>query len=260
MNNKKIALISGATSGIGASFAKRFAQDGYDLIITGRRQDKIQSLADGLAKEYNVNIEVIIAELADSKDIESLVRHITTKENIEILVNNAGFGIGKGFNADNIENQEKMVKVHVIATMQLIHAVIPQMIRRGRGAIINVSSIAAFSPLPEDATYCGTKAFLNNFSESLYMELREKDIRVQALCPGFTRTDFHEKMGMKSEDLRNRGIIRWMTADDVVSASIRSLKKKKVICIPGFWNKILRSLIRILPRALYYRIVSGLFS
>ena len=252
MKNNKTAFITGATSGIGASFAKRFAHDGYNLIITGRRREKIQSLADELSAKYNVVVEVIIAELSDIKVIKSLARIISGKENIEILVNNAGFGIDKVFNEDEIQNQENMITVHIIAAMNFVHAVIPQMIHNGNGTIINVSSLASFLSLPKAVVYCGTKAFLNKFSESIYIHLKNKGIQVQCLCPGFTRSDFHQRPGIQSEKLKNKRTIRWMTSDEVVNSSMKCLSKQKVICIPGFWNKVLLSLTNILPRKLYY--------
>lgn len=253
----KIAFITGATSGIGAVFARRFAREGYNLIITGRRKAIIQHLADDISKSYNVNVEVVIAELSNDDETDRLVNKIKDNENIEVLVNNAGFGIGELFDEDIIKKQENMVKVHIISTMKFINAVIPNMIRKKSGIIINVSSIASFLPLSGNGVYSGTKAFLNNFSESLYLKLKDRGISVQCLCPGFTRTDFHKRMGYSDKDLKNRGIVRWMSAEDVVEYSIKCLKKNRVICIPGFWNRMIVLILTALPKTLYYKIVNA---
>ncbi len=255
LSNEKVTFITGATSGIGAAFARRFAREGYDLIITGRREKIIRNLAGEISKKYGVKVDVIISELSNDEDVNLLVEKIKQEENIEVLINNAGFGIGKPFYEDAIENQENMAKVHILSTLKLTYAAIPNMIKKKRGIIINVSSISSFFPLPDAAIYSGTKAFLNNFSESIYLELKNKGIYVQSLCPGFTRTDFHNRMGLNKGELRNRGIIRWMSADRVVEYSIECLKKGKIICIPGFWNKVLVLISKILPRFLYYKIV-----
>ena len=252
MSNGKIAMITGATSGIGASFARHFAGLGYDLIVTGRRKEKIQTMADKLKNEYNRNIEIIIADFSDESGWNMLIQRIEKLKKIEVLVNNAGFGSEKNFLSDDYKNQEKMVQVHINALLQLTHRVIPKMIKNGKGYIINVSSIAAFLASPQHELYCSTKAFLNTFSESLSMTLKDVNIKVQSLCPGFTRTDFHQKLNWNPENLKNRVFMQWMTADFVVQKSIAALKKNKVIVIPGIFYKLVYCLIRIIPRCIYY--------
>lgn len=254
--NNRIAFITGATSGIGASFARRFAGDGYDLIITGRRKKKIHSLAKDISEKYNVDVKVIIAELSDRKDVHKIIDIISNNRNIEVLVNNAGYGIDKNFHEGDIRIQEEMVNVHINTPMNFIHAVIPQMIENKKGVIINLSSIASFLPIPTGAIYCGTKVFLNKFSESLSMELNNTGIKVQVLCPGFTRTDFHSKLNMKRSELENKGIIKWMSSDDVVKYSMKCMERNSVVCIPGFWNRFLVNLAKLAPDKLYYKIVT----
>jgi short-subunit dehydrogenase len=141
--------------------------------------------------------------------------------------------------------------------MHLMHAVIPGMIQRGRGTIINVSSIAGFSPTASDPTYGATKAFLTHFTESLHLVLSEKGITVQALCPGFTWTNFHEKLGMPLEEQKHRGILRWTTVEKVVDASFNALKTGTVVCIPGFLNRLAMMIVAVLPRMIYYRLLRG---
>ncbi len=249
----KIALITGATSGIGAGFARRFAADGYDLIITGRRREKIRSLADELERTYGVRVEVVLCELSNRDEIESLARRVSAEPGIEVLVNNAGFGTNEFFHNEGFPGQEKMLSVHCLAPMRLIHAALPNMLARGKGTIINVSSLRAFGAGRRVAVYCGTKSFLNKFSEAIHIENMGKGIRIQALCPGFTRTDFHERIGLDTES-NKAGFVRWMPVEKLVDISLRDLEKNRVICIPGLWNKIMIFVQSVMPARLYYRI------
>jgi uncharacterized protein len=253
----EIALVTGATSGIGAAFAKKLAALGYDLIITGRRKEIINALAEEIVKNSSVKVEVVIAELADDNELESLARKAAAAENIDMLVNNAGFSTINLFHEETYASQEQMVRVHVLASMRLIHAVLPNMLKRKKGAIINVSSVRAFAAGKYATTYSGTKALLNRFSESLQIELLESGIKVQALCPGFTRTDFHKKIGIETSSI-NQGLARWMTAEKVVDISLEHLQNGKVICIPGFWNKVLATIPAIVPASLYYKFAPGI--
>jgi short-subunit dehydrogenase len=251
----KTAIITGATSGIGASFAKILASQGYHLILTGRRKEKIQKLADKLSKKYNIKIEVLIAELSDETQIKDFINHISNIKYIDILINNAGYSIYKNYSDTTISEIEKMVSVHILTVTKTISAVLPKMIKQGYGSIINVSSLGAILPIKKDAVYCGTKSFLNTFSESLYMEVRDKGIKVQALCPGLTRTDFHSKLNMKSEEKEKLEKFKLMSPDEVVDYSLKSLKNNRVICIPGFRKRLIAELVSILPRSLYYRLL-----
>lgn len=253
----KIALITGASSGIGEAFAKRLAKDGYDLIVTGRRKEKINAVADEIRKNHNVNVEVVIAELANDADLESLAQKAVATENLEILVNNAGFSTVNLYHEEPFQGQADMVKAHVLGPIRLIHAVIPNMVKNNKGAIINLSSVRAFAAGKYAATYSGTKAFLNRFSESLQIELLGTGVKVQALCPGFTRTDFHERIGIETSP-HNKGLTRWMSAEQVVEISLKQLDSGKVICIPGFWNKLLSFIPSVLPASLYYKHAPGI--
>jgi short-subunit dehydrogenase len=252
VNNRKIAVITGATSGIGASFAHYFARQGYYLILTGRRRDIIQQVADELQNKYNAEIEIIIADFSSESELSKLIQRIDQIERIEVLVNNAGFGSTKNFLTDDYQNQEKMIQVHIHALLRLTHHVIPKMIKNGKGYIVNVSSIAAFLASPQHELYCSTKAFINVFSESLYMSLKGQNIKVQSLCPGLTRTDFHQKLNWHPDNLKDRGLIKWMTPDFVVQKSVAALNKNKVIVIPGIIYKLVYLSIKILPRSIYY--------
>jgi len=253
----KTAVITGATSGIGAAYARRLAKDGYDLVITGRRKEIIQKLADELTKQYSIKVEVIIAELSNDNDFQKLVDVVKTKEDIEILINNAGYsgGLKHSVDIDNSEH-EKMIKVHEIIPIRLISVIVPEMIKRGRGNIINVSSMGAFLPLPSGGVYGATKAFLYNYSQSLYMELKDKGIKVQVLCPGVTQTDFGKNYYSKEFLDQVLKMMKMMPAEKVVDYSLKCLKKNKLVCIQKTSNKVMAKLLPSLPIDTYYSMVT----
>jgi len=251
------ALITGATSGIGAAFAQRLARDGYDLVLTGRRREIINPLAEELASKHGVKVEVVLAELSHEAEMESLAQKAGQIGNLEILINNAGFGSTKKFSEEDFAGQANMLKVHCLASMRLMHAVIPGMVQRGRGAIINLSSLRAFVVGPKMACYSGTKAFLNFFSESVALELKGTGVKIQVLCPGFTRTDFHSRIGLPTSP-GNKAFSRWMTSEEVAGASLEQLQTDKVICIPGFWNKMITRIPHLLPTFAYYQLMLNL--
>lgn len=253
----KTALITGATSGIGKEFASHFARLGYDLIITGRRKKEISMVGSHLRNKYHVGVDVIIVDLSVRNDLNRLLKFIGKRKNIEVLVNNAGYGLSEKFTEDQINNQLKMLKVHVTAPLLLIHKALPQMIRHGKGSIINVTSLAAYAPNSDNTMYTSTKSFLTNFTESLFMDLSCYGIRVQCLCPGFTRTDFHNKLGSKKE-LVNNHFINWMDPSEVVKYSFHCLETGRIVCIPGIANRMIVGLISIIPRRFYYFLIGKL--
>jgi hypothetical protein len=217
----KTACITGATSGIGAAFARRFAKQGYDLIITGRRKEEIEFLSNTLSKDNGINVKVIIAELSDAEQLDLLVEKIGEITHLEVLVNNAGFAIESAFHEENFLTYEVMLKVHNLALIKLCHIVLPNMVSNGKGTIINVSSLGAFAPLPLNAVYSPSKAFIISFTESIYLELHGTGVKVQALCPGMTITHFHERMGYdKDRFYENKGLMKAMTPGDVVEVSL----------------------------------------
>ncbi|WP_190285341.1 SDR family oxidoreductase [Clostridium sp. JN-1] len=256
IEKNKTALITGATSGIGAAFARRFAKEGYNLIVTGRRKEKINSLAKELREEFNISVDVFIVELSSMNNVEFLIKKIKNRD-ISVLVNNAGFATKGKFADENLNVQEQMINLHIICAMKLIHSILPNMIKKKNGTIINLSSQSAFLVMPKNAAYSGTKAFLNAFSESIYLEVKDSGVKVQALCPGFVISDFHEKMGSPKANHKNKGIIRWMTPEKVVNISLENLKKGKVICKPGFFENLGMNLLNFLPKIIYYKIATN---
>jgi short-subunit dehydrogenase len=248
----RTALITGASSGIGASFARRLARDGYNLILHGRREPLLQKLCQELQAQYTIKAENLLAELSDPEETRRVEDRIRGTADLEILVNNAGYSTLRAFHDEDIDGQLALIRVHIDASVRLAHAAIPGMIRRGKGNIINVASVAAFTPAPGSLTYCATKSYLVSFSESLHLELKDHGIRVQAFCPGFTTTDFHSRLGV---DTSGRAFRHFMTAEKVVDVSIKGLKRGKVICVPGLQNKFAVLAVRLFPRRLYYGLV-----
>jgi uncharacterized protein len=257
-NMSKTAVITGTTSGLGTVFARRMAAQGYDLIITGRRQELLQKLSGELKREYKNKITPIIAELCNDQDLQKLIQAIQNTENIEMLINNAGFGGGaKSYLETEPAINEQMVKLHQIIPMRLIKAVLPGMVKQSKGTIINVASMAAYMPLAKAATYGATKAFLALFSESLAMELKPKGIQVQALCPGFIDTDFFRNW--TQEDKKNI-FSRFNAAppEFIVDYSLKCLKNKdQVICMTPGRVKTLHGLCCLLPRTVLYKMMQS---
>ncbi|MCI5058147.1 MAG: SDR family oxidoreductase [Flavobacteriales bacterium] len=239
--NNKTAFVTGATSGIGAAFARKLASQGYDLILTGRRKEKLDVLAKSLSTRYQVNVEAIIAELTNKEDLNFLTHKIKEISNLNLLINNAGFGRRGHFASGEFDIYEDMINAHCYAVMKLTYTAIPRLLESNNAAIINVSSLGGLFPYRDNTVYCATKAFISLFSESLNLELKDKGIRVQALCPGFTKTDFHKKLNEDIKSLAKRRGRLWkiISSDDVVEMSLTALSKNKPLCIPGFFNRLI---------------------
>ena len=236
----RTALITGASAGLGAEYARQLAAAGTNLILVARRLDRLTALAAELGGKYGVKAETLAADLATPDGVGRVESRIAGAETLDLLVNNAGFGGGPGsFAEKDARDHLGMVQVHVATAVRLCRAALPGMIARGRGAVINVASMAAFSPF-SGAMYSGTKAFLVMFSENLRAELGGKGIVVQALCPGMTHTEFHETIGMDKSVVPSAF---WMTAEKVVRTSLRRLGRGTV-CIPGWKNKAIAFLMR----------------
>jgi hypothetical protein len=232
------ALITGASSGIGAAFARRLAGAGYDLVLVARREERLAALAAELQQQYGIKVEVLVADLARMVDIERVARRVGEIETLRLLINNAGFGTSNYFSESELSTEMAMIDVHLKATLCLSRAAIPGMLARRQGAIINVSSAAAFFPTPGAATYGASKSYLNVFSEALHGELWGTGVKVQALCPGFTRTGFHYTPEYKDVDWTQVPGILWLKAGQVVAESLRALDRNQVICIPSLRYKL----------------------
>jgi short-subunit dehydrogenase len=246
-NKRPRALVTGASSGIGMAFAERLAKDGYDLIIVARRRDTLEELANRLQEHYRVDVEVLVADLSKHDSRRTVEKRIAQDSALEMLVNNAGFGGYMPFIELDPDKAEELINLQVLAVTRLTRAALPSMVARGRGSIINVSSRLGFSgsmgssQLPNRATYAGTKAFINTFSQLLHSELEGTGVQVQALCPGVVRTEFHERMGI---DPNRYPAAIVMKPEQVVDASLAGLKLGEVICVPALEDSSLLTQIQ----------------
>ncbi len=246
-DNKPVALVTGASAGMGAIFARKLAERGYDLILVARRLDKLQDLATELEAKYNCRTEAFVADLADDAQRQAVADRISSEPNFEFLVNNAGFGLRPLFYESDLAGQMTMARLHVLAITHLSHAALPGMVKRNKGYIINVSSVAGFLHSPSNVMYCSTKAWINSFTLGLDIELAQTGVFVQALCPGFTYSEFHDVMEVDRETVPKKW---WLDAEFVVNDSLRTLDRhpRKVICIPSLRYKIMTMFLRNLPR------------
>ncbi len=239
------AFISGASAGLGAAFAEHLARRGFDLVLLARREDRLQELARKLESRYSVHCEILPADLANVNEIERVSARIHQFDNLDILINNAGFSTIGYFADVPIEKSMRMVHVHMTAPVQFTHAALQGMLHRKRGAIINVSSMAAFTQNREFVIYNSTKAFLKVFSENLRLEIGDAGIRIQALCPGFTSTEFHEVGDFEGFDRSVIPAAFWMAPDEVVALSLKALEKnKETVFVPGWKNRLFKWIIQ----------------
>jgi len=258
--NKAKALITGASAGIGAEFARQLAARGYDLILVARRRERLEHLAAEIQSQHRVVIDIQPADLSILSEIQRLERLIEETENLEVLVNNAGFGIPGLFVDTEIDSIMMMIKVHVEATVRLTHAALPSMISRGLGFIIQVSSVSAFASSTGSPTYGATKAYLNAFVDGLVTELYDTGVKVQALCPGMTRTEFHNSPQYEKFRVHERlPSFVWMDAEDVVRGSLETIQRRSGIYVPGFGYKLITALASLGLVRLGVRIYQAVF-
>ena len=243
------ALVTGASSGIGAVFSTKLSAKGYRLLLVARRRDRLEELAASLPG----SAEVIAADLTIEADLRRVEERILAEPALEILVNNAGFGTLSRFFESDLEEQERMHRLHVTATLRLTHRALRGMVARRRGAIINVSSVAAFLHNPFSVSYGATKAWINSFTETICVELESigSPVRVQALCPGFTYSEFHDALGIDRSFIPRS---LWMSAAEVVEASLRGLQEGRLIVVPGWRYRLFVGAQRWLPRRLRHSI------
>jgi short-subunit dehydrogenase len=237
----KWALVTGATAGIGESFSRLLASHGFNITLVARDEARLHERAAALREKYNVNTFVLPADLSTDSGCASVEEYIRTYE-IEVLINNAGFGINKAFSASDLGAEQQLLDVLVRTPMRLMHAIIPGMKERASGTIINVSSVAGFIA---GGTYSASKSYLTVLSESLNTELSKSGIKVSALCPGFTRTEFHQRGRMKMGGLPN---FMWLNADRLVAKAWKDAQANKPVSIPGWQYKILVGIISTVPR------------
>lgn len=228
--NKGTALITGASSGIGAVYADRLARRGFDLILVARNRERLAALAAKLSDETGRKVEVLPADLSDRKDIASVEAVLRTRGDITLLVNNAGFGAAGPLLGSDIDKMEEMIELNVSALTRLTYAAVPGFVERGGGTLVNIASIVAISPETLNGVYGGTKAFVLALSQSLQHELKDKGVRVQAVLPGATATEFWGVAGVPMAHLPKEIV---MTAQDMVDAALAGLDQGEQVTIPA---------------------------
>jgi uncharacterized protein len=232
------ALVTGASSGIGAEIAKELASRGHAVVLVARREERLQSLAKDLATEHGVATEVIAADLAEISGRDHLIEQLRERgRRVEVLVNNAGFGHQADFATSPPERMVGMVRINVEAVVDLTGRLIPGMIERGRGTVINTASTSAFQPLPGSAVYGASKAFVLSFSEAIRTELRGTGVTVTAVCPGPVRTEFTEVAGFPGVEHRTPGVL-WMSAEDVARQAVEGAERDRRVVVPGTLNRV----------------------
>jgi uncharacterized protein len=244
-----VVAITGASSGIGAAFARRLAAE-HDLLLIARRKDRLEELAAELSTRYQTRVDTLAADLTVESDLALVAERIRRQKGLALLVNNAGFGTRGRFWEAPLSGQEQMHRLHVMATVKLTHAALRNLVPADFGGIINVASVSAFVRSPGTTSYSATKSWMTAFTEGLYLELRgiNSNVTVQALCPGFTYSEFHDAMGVQREGLAASGF--WMSAEQVVDASLHGLRRKKLFVIPGWRYRLLTAFLTFLPARL----------
>ena len=236
------ALVTGATAGIGESFTRLLASKGYNIALVARDEVRLHERAAGLREKYGIQTFVLPADLATKSGVKSVEKYIQSYE-IEVLINNAGFGINKAFTVSDLGDEQDLLNVLVRAPMRLMHVILPGMKECKSGTIINVSSVAGFIA---GGTYSAAKSYLTVLSESLNTELKGTGVIVSALCPGFTRTEFHQRGRMKMKGLPS---FMWLNADKLVAQSWKDAQAHQPVSVPGWQYKLLMAIVSIAPRS-----------
>ena len=243
------ALVTGATAGIGAAYADLLAKAGFDLVLVARDLPRLNTVANNLKKSYKIKVETIKADLTKPMQLANVEKRLANAAKpIEVLINNAGFGIKDSFLDSELKREQELLDVLVTAPMRLTHAVLPLMVKRNSGIVVNVSSIASWIA---GGTYSSAKSYLTVFSEYLNNELKGTKVKVSALCPGFTRTEFHQRGKMRMTGLPN---FMWLDANKLVAKSWSDAQKNKAVSVPGFQYKTLAIIAQYAPRPLVRKI------
>jgi uncharacterized protein len=243
----RVALITGASIGIGEQFTRQLAARGYDVVLVARDVARLEALAKEI-EAGGVSAEVLAADLTDAAQLAAVEARART---VDLLVNNAGFGTFGPFHTLDIETELREINLNVMALVRLTHAAAAGMVERGRGRILNVSSLAGFQPGPSNATYGATKAFVTSFTEAVHEELRGTGVHVTALCPGFTHTEFQARANAPASEVPG---FMWQEAPEVARAGLDGVEKNKAIVIPGAVNKVMGNLSAVTPHAITRRV------
>ena len=242
--SRPVALITGPTSGLGAGYARRFARDGYDLVLVARDVDRLVDLAAELRAAHRIDVEVLPADLSDAGDRDRVCARLAA--GVQVLVNNAGFGTSGELWSTEPAVLQRQLDVNVTAVMHLTRAALPPMRAAGKGSVINIASVAGLLS-GRGSTYSASKAWVVSFSEGLANGLTGTGVGVHAVCPGFVRTEFHQRAGI---DMASIPGPLWLSVDDVVDESLADVAKGTVVSIPGVQYKVLTTAGRLVPRRL----------
>jgi short-subunit dehydrogenase len=247
--DRRLALVTGASAGIGAAFARILASHGYDVALTARRADRLEKLAEEISLRYGVETLTVTADLAEPEAPGQILDHLTAHgRTVDALVNNAGYGLGGGYADTRWEDQKAFIQVMVTAPAELAHRVLPGMIHRRFGRIVNVASLAGLVPGSAGHTlYGASKAFLVRFSQSLHLEAEAHGVHVTALCPGFTYSEFHDVNGTRAQISSSTPPWLWMGADEVAAAGYEAVEANRPVCVPGAPNKAIAAVTKLIP-------------
>lgn len=246
------ALVTGASAGIGAAFAELLAQEGHDLVLVARRTERLHDLAERLTRLHGTTCTVLAADLTDPSAPEELMASIREQGlTVDVLINNAGMSGSTAFADTPWSELAGELQLMVTAVTQLAHLVVPDMVARGHGRIVNLSSLAAFAPPGESLLYTGIKTYVLGMSQALDMELKPHGVHVTALCPGFTHSEFHDVMGTRDAAATLPSVL-WQEAEDVAREGWAAVSRGKPVCVPGAVNKVLSHAMRPVPFRLQY--------
>lgn len=241
------ALVTGATSGIGESFTRLLASNRYNIVLVARDVARLQERAQALESKYGIKTHVIQADLATDEGCLAIEKYIAENQ-VDVLINNAGFGTSKAFTMSTLEIEQQLLDVLVRTPMRLMHVALPMMKARNQGIIINVSSVAGYIA---GGSYSASKSYLTVLTESLHTELAATNVKVSALCPGFTRTEFHQRGKMSMKGLPN---FLWLNSDRLVEQSWRDALKGKAVSVPGWQYKLLVFIVETMPRSIVRKV------
>ena len=250
------ALVTGASSGIGAAFARELAGRGCDLVLTARREDRLRTLADELHAKHGIDAQVIAADLSQADAPRNIVDEITRRGlHVDVLINNAGYGVPGDFLASDWQTHADFIHVLMVAPTELCHRLLPAMRERGYGRIVNVASLAGLVPgTPKHTLYAAAKSYLMKFSESLALENRAHDVNVCALCPGFTYSEFHDVTGARQKVSKMPGWL-WMPADEVVRLGLDAAERGRIVYVTGRVNRAIKALFKLLPDRIALKVI-----
>lgn len=253
------ALVTGASAGIGAAFARECAARGFDVVLTARRRDRLEALAREIGSRHGVRCQVIVADLVEPDACAQIVTALERAHlAVDLLVNNAGYAVTRSYARTSWDEQAAFLQVMVTAVCELTHRLLPGMLARGHGHIVNVSSLSAMLPgVPGHTLYAASKAFLVRFSEALAVETRGRGVHVCAVCPGMTYTEFHDVTGTRTAVEAAVPRFMWMQADEVAREGLDAVMAGRLVRVPGSANRGLERLARMLPRGLAYRLAYG---